>query len=461
MTISSLVLTDGTLTATLTDGTNYALVDSGWQPQVTQRLDDALGGLMFSDVTEEITINLNASSLATLLSNEQKLTKLLDNAQRFANGDLTITPVTIAITMSGSTAKTALCLGGNYQRPATFAFYAPTNEINGAKITIIRTGLWLATADSPASSSATSAGTLWATTHADHTIPSPCVVSWTMPTQSSSDVYESGTQLLICSDNSGDIIVQEGEAYANGSTKFTNVVVTNGRGGNVLLFTATAADTVYTSTTVTSIPTGLATAGMYAIYASIARENTTASAQIRMHIRTRMVQDITTPWVDVTYTGTVLTAEPILLGVVAIPPTDAIASMRIEGISSVSGACYDVDYFYFVRLSPDVTILSITNQQVTSWAGAALEERIDHATLTSLQPIATFGKTDGTLRTGMSYGGQATIYQRGTSLNGVLFASNGTISGSFDGLYRQVSSGGGVFSSTFTVTRSKAYLVPE
>src|SRR6266536_4943306 len=102
-----LVITDGTDTVTIQDGagglTSYALVADTWAPATATRRVSALGGqLSYTDIAEELELTIRGADTATAYDNLQKLTRLLDKADRWS-GDENVSPVLIKFAPQGST----------------------------------------------------------------------------------------------------------------------------------------------------------------------------------------------------------------------------------------------------------------------------------------------------------------------------------------------------------------------
>src|SRR4051812_30642710 len=93
-----LVLTDGTTTVTFSDGangsTNYPPQAGGWAPNVAALNQSLLGGRgPYTDVVEEITINVRGATAALCYSNLDALVRLLDQADRWWLRAENISPV--------------------------------------------------------------------------------------------------------------------------------------------------------------------------------------------------------------------------------------------------------------------------------------------------------------------------------------------------------------------------------
>lgn len=190
MTIQSLVLTDGTTTATLTDGTNYALASGGWSPQVARLRTGELGGVgPYDEVEETIEIDIMGGGvLATLSANIAKIMKLCDQAQRWRRGE-NVAAVQLQITLTGSTVKTAVVVEGVLELPSNYADVLVIREVERARLRVTRRGMWL--------------GTEVAATTLTNVFPG---VAWTTsPAVTSLGGVESPTKLRIAVPNTGHV----------------------------------------------------------------------------------------------------------------------------------------------------------------------------------------------------------------------------------------------------------------
>lgn len=469
--VDSLVLTDGTTSIDLMDQVNYAIHSDGWAPAIAQRNLDELGGRGdWLDVTEELTIDIWGSTLADMLAAEVALARLIDQAARFGRGDATVTPVTIQITMTGGSPLSALVLGGALARPDNFADRATVNEIEGAQLQITRRGQWLAAAEAAETTTAT-AGQIWTITFSDHDEPSPITLDWSIPVTTVTDGYQFYTQLIALSDSVNNILAVEGETMGSGGI-WASAAVSNARGGAVLTFSPTLANTRYYADNI-SPPAGLSTSpGDWAVFASGQGLSTSWTTQIQLLITLNTSQVIQTPlqtWPNSppSISGG-LGCHALLLGVVSIPADDPISSMTVAMISTSAGSNRALlDYLIFIRLGANTKIVTL-DQYLTIAPGfgnvAGMAERIDPRLLTALTPIAQVGRSDGTKRTGAGHQGDLYITQRGTTLAGVWIAGNGPSLGSSGysgGAYRAVSQGGTVHTATFSAVRRKGYQVPQ
>lgn len=140
-----LALTDGTTTATLTDGTNYALAEQAWAPQIADWRRSGMGGRgPYEDQTETIMVNVIGASATATLANLARLKTLLEQAARWALGE-SVNPVTIQIQTQGSFLGigSAVVLGGSVRAPSSFTEQMTLYDLRDVELTIRRRGQWL------------------------------------------------------------------------------------------------------------------------------------------------------------------------------------------------------------------------------------------------------------------------------------------------------------------------------
>ncbi len=443
----------------------------GWTPQIAARSSDQIDGRMYMPVTESIQVTIFGDNASNALSRLNVLARLLDQADRFADGDLTVTAVTIQyMPNGGKLVYEDIVLGRAVGDKTSGVKLSPTfnSSLNGYTIdvtmVIVRGGLWLGETDT-ASSSATSAGTVWSVTLPDHHTPSPCKVVWTMPTPSATGSPALPSHMLITSPTAADIQVMEAELF-NGAASWGSTAVTNARGGAVLDFNPAAANTDYSTGAITGFPSGIQTEGQWLIIAHALE--VTADATLIFVVTTDGGPSVlATPAKVFQHWGGGIPvgseAEPNVIGLLYVSGVSPIASMTLTGRVADAANGYTIDYFVFLRLSALSNVANMNFAYFDYGNGNTVEEILDHRITTHLTPIAQTGRVSGVARgpTAM-LGGSQIIMQSGTNLSGVLMAGSTRIgSAGFAGTYRVADSASAVYSSTFTVTRRRGYLVPE
>lgn len=466
--VDTLAITDGTTTVTLTDGVNYALRESGWAAAVAPRSLDELGGRgPFLDVEEAVTIDIFGTTLALALAAEASLMRLLDQATRYAAGDLTVAAVTVQIQLTGGAVLSALVLGGTIERPENYTERLMLPIIENVVVRFTRRGAWLAAAEAGVSSSAVNAGAVWSITLGSHPEPSPVALDWNIPQADATNGYQFGAQLLAVAGSVNDILVLEAEVWGGGGV-YSATPVTNARGGSVLTFTPTTANTRYFTNT-NAPPTGLSTPGDWAVFASVNDQGAFAT-QVQLIADLNTAQQLITPLqtIPAEYPATAggAPSHAMLLGVLSIPADDPLSTIRLGMISNTGGASVAViDYLVFIRLGQDTKILTFDPWVTMSpaWANATMAERVDHRLLSHITPVAQIGRSAGTKRTAIGTQGDLILTVRGTTLAGIWMAAvcPSLGSGGFTGIYRATNQAGTLHSATFTATRRKSYLTAQ
>ena len=469
-------LTNGTTTITFADGAtatpgNYSYNAVGWSPSIANRAYDDIDGISYDDVIETIPINITGSSVTNMYANVKALTDLLDKGTRWANGDLTQTPVLIQYIPGGSSKATgspyeAVILGPDgdspmLQLPNTWAQSSATRFVLDATLRFVRRGLWLNETD-VASSAATSSGTVWSATLPSHDTPSPCKVVWTMPTPSATGSPLLASHMLITSSTAADIQVMEAELFA-GAASWASSAVANARGGAILDFNPVAANTDYATSAITGFPSGIQTEGQYLIIAH-AIEVTPDPTLVFSVLYDNGFTALSTPAKVLPHWGGSVPAQPNVIGMLYVSGVSPIQSMSLTGRTANTANDYKIDYFVFVRLSPETNIATMLTAAFEYGSGNTVEEILDHRLTTHRTPIAQAGRVSGVARAPIPMeGGSPIIMQRGTNLSGVLVAGSRSYTGvgGFVGDYRVADSASTVYASTFTVTRRRGYLVPE
>lgn len=461
MTISSLVLTDGTTTATLTDGTNYMLTQSGWAPKVASVRDSELGGVgPYTDVEEELSLNVFAASLATVNANLARLDTLLRQAERWADGVPGTTAVTLQITMTGGTMKEAVVLGGAVEPPATYAERITLFEYEGVKLRIQRRGLWLGPAESSAASGATNVGAIGSITlPSTHNTLSPVQLKWTAP--NSARGWARGP--LIVAQSSSYLATLEGELFGAGGdfAVATPVNTLVASGTQTLQFTRPASPGGLGSTRALSyanIPTllksGPKTVDVWAVVYGGAAGNLN-----QLYLSYKGGSDILdryTPVVDLPSDDGYSYAA-VFVGTLDVPES-GLESFGIGMYGQTAGDVAMLDYFVFVERRPSTCIITPTIQASSNVFGSANTMRgvWDPYQTTYPDPLVAVERTGAATRAQVSYQGDPWLGAEGSTMACVWMATDGLT-------FRYPSTAGGTtpLSVTYTAIRRRGYLTPE
>ena len=262
MTISSLVLTDGTTTATLTDGTNYALAGGGWAPQVTRRRVAELGGVgPYEEIEEQIQIDIFSTprTLATTLANVARVQALLDQARRWRMGE-SVAAVRLQFTMTGGTMKEAAVLDGVLELPNSFPDFLMVQEVVVATLRLTRRGLWLGTEVAATTLAARLPSTQWQTSAAwtgGLGVETPIRLRVAVP--NTAHVQITDGLLIVTNDGGVDLSVIEAESITLPATNSKWLLLADtanlASGGNVLRYNHASANTnARTNKLFTTIP---------------------------------------------------------------------------------------------------------------------------------------------------------------------------------------------------------------
>lgn len=144
----TLQITDGTDTVDFVADTDIGLL--AWPLRVASRRAGALTERSpYEVVRETLRIFITGTSAEDAQQNLLKLSKLLENSQRFANGEYGITAVRLRYESNntGSRVYEALILGNNNEEmvslPAEYAQSVATQVVDGLTVTFLREGLWV------------------------------------------------------------------------------------------------------------------------------------------------------------------------------------------------------------------------------------------------------------------------------------------------------------------------------
>ena len=445
---TTLTISDGTTTANLVDGTNYALVAGGWGPSVAPLRVSTLGGSgPYADVVEQITVDVRGSTGATCLANLAKLSQLLDQAERWARGE-PVAAVLLACQPQGSTLAAALScviLGrageSALSTPAAFNDLLMCYEIPDVQLSFRRRGLWLEAAEVlSATSAVTNPGVATATFASAAVVASPAKVALTFPTDTNVTQY-----LILWANHASRIVFTEAEGMAG--LQFTEVSDTTkiARGGKVLRYTPT--DLLSTSAGWVALTT-LTTCRRVAVYAAV-RNN---SGSATWNVRARLTSGTSNP----TYYGPSIlidasSTDPriVFLGIITMPTYPAYINVYVQASTIAGSPTLDIDYFVALDITDEMAGALSASLSGSGSAGTVIT--IDSAPLTSQTP--TVEKTVAAGGARMSYIGDAFLVVNGTYLATAYLATEGTYWCSYTT----------ATADTFTLTASrwKARTMPE
>lgn len=445
---TTLTISDGTTTANLVDGTNYALVAGGWAPSVAPlRVSTLGGGSPYEDVLEEITIDVLGSTGAVCLANLAKLSLLLDQAERWSRGE-SVAAVLLACQPQGSTLTAALkcaILGrageSGVNTPATFNDLLMCYEIPNVKLAFRRRGLWLvATGETPAASAALANPSVMSVSFGSTaTIASPTEATITLGTSATPAL----NQYLLVADRADRIQIVEAESLVFGASAEWTATTDVGyypRGGSIAHYIPT--DLLYKGLNVGSVtlPT---TARRVAMFAAV--RNNSSSDTFNLRAKIYGIVNVYSPPLLTINIGR---AQIVFMGMVALAEPPLYVSVEVAASTITGPPTLDIDYIVLLDITDDcATIISLPNTP----PDYALQ--VSPRDLTAPSPIIYHQQILGYAPA--SYMGNAHIVTRGTALAVVWLAQNPAVTA-----WTYVE-GGAIKTTTLLGTRYQAYLTPQ
>jgi hypothetical protein len=445
---TTLTISDGTTTANLVDGTNYALVDGGWGPSVAPLRVSTLGGSgPYADVVEEITVDVLGSTGAVCLANLAKLSQLLDQAERWSRGE-PVAAVLLACQPQGSTLAAALqcaILGrageSGVNTPATFNDLLMCYEIADVHLSFRRRGLWLEAAEVlTATGAVTNPGIATATFASAATVASPAKAVLTFPSDGTVSPY-----MILWSNHASRIVFTEAEAMAG--FQFTEETDTAkiARGGKVLRYTPT--DLLSTSAGWVALTT-LTTCRRMAIFAAVRNNSATAT----WNVRARLTSGTSNPtyYTPVTLIDASSTSPRIVfLGTITMPTYPSYINVYVQASTLTGPPTLDIDYFVALDITDEMAGAISTSLSGSGSIGTAIT--IDSRPLTHQSPTVTKTVSAGVAQ--MSYIGDGFLVVNGTYLSTAYLATENTYWCSY------TTSTADTY--TLTASRWKAHTAPE
>lgn len=157
-----LKITDGTTTIDLlgNDATNsFNLLAGAWAPNVARRKQGKLSGQWAEDVVESMPLYVQSDTdAATILANLDTLAALLDQAQRWNDGE-SVAAVTIRYSPNSDTDYLETVIlgpsGNGVELPPTFSDDLYQNAVDGVRLNFKRRGEWLGAEESDTASAIT------------------------------------------------------------------------------------------------------------------------------------------------------------------------------------------------------------------------------------------------------------------------------------------------------------------
>lgn len=362
---TTVTITDNTTTCTLTDNTNFALTVDGWAPQTPVRRVSTLGGRPYTSLVETIRLNVMGATAAAAFANLQTLMQLIDQADRWNEGEST-TPVYVTYQPQGSDLATplrSLIFGfadsGPAQLPATFNDLLMIYEIEGVELVFVRDGVWYGDEEviTAARSTHPSVGAGTFTGFASHLSPVKVELG---PLPERGDIASYDTGFLLVADRTSRLQVVEAETMGLGPAWTTDAdAARNPSGTGVLVYTPTV--TTETNSALGTVT--LAAGRRVGIVAAVRNSHATTTFQVRAEIQgpSERTRSSTRPYhVDTSTTDPRL----VFLGVVLCE--DTYTGIRLYATASAAAGTLSFDYLALINLdNPTSRVVAIGPIAVT------------------------------------------------------------------------------------------------
>ncbi len=465
-TVTTVSLMDNTLTTTAQKlSMPYRLSYDTWSPKIAQRNKGPFG-LPYMPVMEEMTIDIKGVTPDDALNRLQLLNSLLDQGERWFNNEI-VKPVFIRYQPKGSAKSTYMkdvIIGRGYgdqsslvDLPSNFELVGSVYWIKGVRIRFWRrNGIWLCEDETQAVGGAfvtqPGPGTVTFTTAAP--VLSPVNVQLAQGSASAS-ISNLCSGFVFITQDARYVGVVEGAngitAYNLAGTVSTNDAShfpTNAKVGNVGA-TATYVDTIIT------VLTPLEECEYCAVYATVRNNSTTTDVYLQVSVwadKRTVLQEIKIPFAA--------TPKPqaVFLGVFPTggrrPNTVQISYKTLSGTAS-----FDFDQVLLVGINRATTIIAIPLLNAQTGLNST-HTNILHRLLN--EPQGEISYNIPTNDTQISYSGTPYAFTGGSGGSGSQVQCAVTMLMVDDDCW-QVMNGtrAAVITYNVSVTRSKAYLVPE
>lgn len=463
MSYATFRLTDGTTTQSLI-GPGVFLDASGGPPRIAQLRDQVLGQVgPYQDAEFEIKINITSAGASTTAAIIRTITTLLEQAQRWADGENGVAAVRLEAQVTGSSfgLMEAVVLDGDLELPDDYHDLFVVGEVNGAMLRL-RTRIFLAAAETAVNSSATNVGDIFTITlGSSHPLLSPIRLTWTAP----NSARPAARGPLIVAGASSDLGVLNAEALGAGGAyslvSAASIGLSVSRGTNVLAFTTPAGRREIRQVPFASIPavlkTGPAQVDVWAVGAAF--ENTdlfTLAWQYNggNETGTRTSAGVEIPGYIEGFAG----ARAFYAGTIDVPEA-GLSQLYLDIEGTAVGDQLFIDYFAFVvqKRTTFVTQPFIYAGANIFGSGNTMRGVWDAAQTTQPDPLVAVERTTGSPRTAAASLGDSWVGAQGNTLAGIWMAVDR------DNSFRFANTSGGTtpLSVTFSAARRRAYPLPE
>lgn len=465
-----LVITDGTTTITVQDGsggaTNYPLVRDGWAPAIAGLRASPLGGVSpYEDVAETMLIEVNGSTAANALANLATLQRVLEQAARWFRGEA-VAAVLVKFAPHGSTISSsaaplqAAILGGAAGPMDPGLRLSPRWDELGRNYVIPnvvlafnRRGLWLL-AEETSPTDTENNGEIAQVTFAAgaQNVLSPTKVKLTNfgYYKSTGTRYHGG--FLIVGDAAGGDPMAIGNAETGTASGFTSVTPsgsTNPRNTNVLRYTPASTSPALSGSIMNPLfPGNPQLAGVFI--------NVRPSTTVSFNVRARLDSDLENQYTPLVLIPAVSTQYPRWVFLGLVPIDNGVNFTYLEVTASAASSSLDIDTVVVIdALNTQVIALIGPGDSDTNGTAGTTTLQADHALLDFPMPSVA-----GTTRA-VPYGGDPVIMTKAAVVDMLLLVTGGGTGANGDE-YRQANSGSdAVLSNVWTLYRRPAYLVPQ
>ncbi len=447
------------LTATLTDGTNYALFTKSWSPQVAGDKPADFGGRPYNRVRETIDVTVYGTSPENALENLEKLIRILKLGEQWRSSkakNVGDSPTLFHWELHGSSAgewKSMVVGRADRSRPLIVLPVTFTEDqsarysIEGVRLEFIREGELLGALANATAEATGASGDKLSITYADNwTIPGPCIPQIAgIGGLNAPDLQES---FLFLAHTAADIQVIEAETATGGGT-VVNENANNARGTAGANALELSGGKSYASISL-DLPTTITHKNM-AVYA-VMRNNDGVNWRFYVESLNEGVVNDTT-WVS-TLDDSSSNPRPHFFGTVD-SSLDTHTSINLYyAVDDADGPpSLTIDYFVcigldnpvnrVIRLAPPDEIANVTDFSVNPRA------------LTGLSPYVLVTNNLSQLFTIPWNHGDAYCLSSGTNLTALWMAPSGT-------KWRWSQSGGTLISNlSFTAIRQRCALIPR
>ncbi len=459
-----LEITDGTLSAVFADGsggaTSYQFTYGGWAPSVAPLRRSQLGGRgPYEDIVEEITVNITGASVDAVLANVNTLMTLIENAERWRNGE-NVAGVVIKFSPGGSTVSSAaspmqaVILGrapGDtspvVNLPGTFEskLLAGGKYVLGVRLRFLRRGLWLHTTETKTAALVDNGEIATLQTFTARKALSPCDIALTRVDGRST--FPSGYLLVADGDASGaNKALEILNAESMTATGFTSVSDASrlARNTNVLRYTPTG--TTETNTGSQNFAGAISGgSGPLAIFANVRNNSSTTSFKLRASVVFSGSKTQYTPRIVIPAQAS---AYPKWMYVGMVNGRDA-KSLILWLTASAASGTLDIDSIVIVNLAERVMIAQISFDRLGTL-------NLKHNLLdTTYFPKSIY--LTATTDFDQSYSGDSLAFGRSTKMYGLLLATGASYAPDAN-MWRQ--NDGPIYQNDWSVVRTTGYLVP-